>query len=44
MTFSNNIMKPAKMKDYIEKIHFDKKEENLDFLRFLKKNLEIKQI
>ena len=32
-TFSNDAMKPAKMKDHLERIHCDKKNKDLDFLR-----------
>ena len=39
-TFSNDAMKPAKMKDHLERIHCDKKNKDLDFLRSLKRILQ----
>jgi len=35
-TFSNDAMKPSKMKDHLERIHSDKKNKDLDFFKMLK--------
>ena len=37
--FSNDAMKPAKMKEHLERIHSDKKDKDLDFFRALKEKL-----
>ena len=38
-TFSNDAMKPAKMRDYLERIHCDKKNKDLDFFKVLKEKI-----
>ena len=38
-TFSSDAMKPAKMKDHLERIHCDKKNKDLDFFKKLKENI-----
>jgi len=35
-TFSNDTMKPSKMKDHLERIHCDKKSKELDYFKTLK--------
>jgi len=37
-TFSNDSMKPSKMKDHLERIHCDKKSKELDYFKTLKTN------
>ncbi|KAK4319477.1 hypothetical protein Pmani_009580 [Petrolisthes manimaculis] len=39
-TFSNDAMKPAKMKDHLERVHSDKKNKDLDYFKTLKENLK----
>ena len=38
-TFSNNAMKPAKMRDHLERINCDKKNKDLDFFKVLKEKI-----
>ena len=35
-TFSNDAMKPAKMMDHLERIHFDKKNKGIEYFKMLK--------
>ena len=39
-TFSNDAMKPSKMKDHLERTHPDKKSKDLDYFKTLKEKLE----
>ena len=39
-TFSNDAMKPAKMKDHLERVHSDKKHKDLDYFKTLKEKLK----
>ena len=39
-TFSNDAMKPAKMKDHLERIHSDKKNKDIDYFKTLKEKLK----
>ena len=38
-TFSNDAMKPAKMKDKLEWLHFDKKHKVIDYFNTLKEEI-----
>ncbi|XP_076049445.1 zinc finger BED domain-containing protein 5-like [Oratosquilla oratoria] len=38
-TFSNDAMKPSKMKDHLERIHSDKKNKDLDFFEMVKEKI-----
>lgn len=38
-TFSNDAMKPAKMMDHLERIHFDKKDKDIEYFKMLKERL-----
>ncbi|XP_064079404.1 protein FAM200B-like [Macrobrachium nipponense] len=40
MTFSNDAMKPAKMKDHLERVHSDKKKKDLDYFKTLKEKFK----
>jgi len=39
-TFSNDAMKPAKMKDHLERVHCDKKSKDLDYFKSLKEKFK----
>lgn len=39
-TFSNDAMKPAKMKDHLERVHSDKKNKDLDYFKTLKEKFK----
>ena len=38
-TFSNDAMKPAKMKDHLERVHSDKKNKDLEYFKKCKEKL-----
>ncbi|XP_023233556.1 zinc finger BED domain-containing protein 5-like [Centruroides sculpturatus] len=41
-TFSNDAMKPAKMKDHLERIHSDKKNKDFEYFKILKEKLRVR--
>ena len=41
--FSNDVMRPAKIKDHLERVHSDKKSEDLDYFQTVKENSNVVQ-
>ena len=41
--FSNDVMRSAKIKDYLERVHSDKKSEDLDYFQTVKENSNVVQ-